>query len=384
MTRQPVKNSQALQSQPMAFILSFPPAGWWVLAALLGVCFRAVGQPAVKTLPIALRAALLPFTPREYYIADLVDEREDRTAVAYLLPTNSQPAYAVDLQGGALIAIREFIQQSLSRNTALRPIIIRLKECRITESPAATGGVDGRVALGMAFDFQREGELVHLVDYQGGARYNRPTGQLTAVEPALRQSLATALRYLNTWMDRQASSNEKLARQIKVFFTDHTLNVEDDTVFYAPNRLLTWEDFRDKPHPGKYAASVFPSFAYEGHRRVVEGVVQLHLKLKVFVLKDYSWVSEGTRNTHSLNHEQRHFDIVKLVGERFKQKIQPDSLMLGHYDSMIQYQYIESFREMNHLQQQYDEETRHGLDQAAQERWNRRIDEELHTFGVKE
>jgi hypothetical protein len=39
---------------------------------------------------------------------------------------------------------------------------------------------------------------------------------------------------------------------------------------------------------------------------------------------------------------------------------------------------------MNRLQEQYDGETRHGLDREAQERWNRRIDEELRAFGVRE
>jgi hypothetical protein len=39
---------------------------------------------------------------------------------------------------------------------------------------------------------------------------------------------------------------------------------------------------------------------------------------------------------------------------------------------------------MNRLQEQYDNETQHGLDHSVQEKWNQRIDEELRAFLVKE
>jgi hypothetical protein len=38
---------------------------------------------------------------------------------------------------------------------------------------------------------------------------------------------------------------------------------------------------------------------------------------------------------------------------------------------------------MNRVQEQYDAETRHGQDEAAQQRWNQRIDAELREFKVK-
>ncbi|MDX5422190.1 MAG: hypothetical protein LPK14_08050, partial [Hymenobacteraceae bacterium] len=142
--------------------------------------------------------------------------------------------------------------------------------------------------------------------------------------------------------------------------------------------------FRASPtRQSKFAASVFPSFAYEGQSEVVDGYIHLNLTLKVYVLQHSSWVKEGSKDAYGLNHEQRHFDIVKLVAERFKQKVQPDSLTLSDYNSIIQYQFIESYREMNRLQEQYDGETRHGLDKLAQERWNQRIDAELRALGAK-
>jgi hypothetical protein len=351
--------------------------------------FPGKGQANTSPQTIKLQAEPMPFTPKEYYIAHIIDERKDRKAVAYLLTRSTSGGIVsgtqpVDLEGGGLAAIRQYMKQSLKHNTQLRPVTIRLKECLVTESPDGKGRIAGKVDLFMAFEWQREGETVPLIEYKGGAQYNRSVNQLAAVERVLRQSLVSSVRYFDTWINREADGNEKLAKALKVTFTDVVENTENDTVFYSPSRPLIWDDFRDKPRVGRFAASVFPSFAYEGGSKVNKGVIHINLIMKVYVLKNSSWVRDNARDAYGLNHEQRHFDIVKLVAERFKQKIHPDSLTLEDYNSIIQYQYLESYREMNRLQEQYDGETGHGLNQATQQRWNQYIDAELRLFLAKE
>lgn len=364
----------------------------WAFAALLLATLWSAGRPVADTLtPIVLQAEPLGFTPKEFYIASVVDERQDRNAVAYLFPLPAAPAapldkaQPVDLQGGGLAAIRQFVQQGLPQNKKLRPVVVRLKECRVTETAGAKAGrVDGHVVVAMAFEYERDGQTIPLVEYKGGARYDRPASQHGVVEPALRRSLSDALLYLNTWMDREANSNEKLAKALKISFRDHTQNVEDDSVFYTPDRPLNWSDFQgSSSKPSSFAASVFPSFSYEGQPVVKDGVIHLDLVIKVYVLKSSSWVKAPARNAYGLNHEQRHFDIVKLVAERFKKKLTPERLTLEDFNSIMQYEYIESFREMNRLQEQYDKETRHGMDEGAQASWNQRINEELRSIKAK-
>lgn len=361
----------------------------WAVVALMVACLWAAGQPKGNIAPLVLRAEPMPFTPKEFYISQIVDERENKEAVAYLLPlptTASLPVSAlpVDLQGGGLTAIRQYVNKSLKHNAKLRPVIVRLKEVQVKESAGAKGRVNGTVAVHMAFDLQREGEQVPLIEFRGGAKYIRPASQHDVVEPTLRQSLVAGLQYFNTWIDQEANRNELFAKAIKVSFQDYATPQAGDTVFYGSRRLLNWNDFTGAPKASsKYAAAVFPGFSYEGQSEVVDGVINLNLVMKVFVVKSASWVKGAARDAYSLNHEQRHFDIVKLVAERFKQKIKPENLTLADYNSMVQYQYIESFREMNRLQDQYDTETRHGIDEAAQQRWNQRIEEEFKALGLK-
>ncbi|AHM63366.1 hypothetical protein D770_25605 [Flammeovirgaceae bacterium 311] len=359
-----------------------------LLASSVMLLFLAAAPVNTSTNPIALQPESLSITPKEFYITEVLDERENQKAVAWLLPlTNTlnpaAKAQPVDLQGGGGHAIRQFIHQSLPVNRQLRPIVVRIHDYKVTEKPGTDGRVEGRVQLSMSFDLLRDGEYVYLTDYEGAVRYNRAPSQHTVVEPALRRALASGIKFLNEWMDTEASKNEKLALGVKVFFNDYVQHNRADTVFYDPKRPLRWEDFTGRPVGSKYAAQVFPSFGYGGPTEVIEGYIHLNLNMKVYVLKENSWVRAGSNNDYALNHEQRHFDIVKLVVERFQKRIAAKKLPVVDYGGIIAYEYIESFREMNRLQNQYDTETQHGINHLAQERWNARIEKELQEIGVK-
>ncbi len=342
--------------------------------------------------PIRLVLQPAPFTPKEFYFATITDERPERGAVARLVLAPGQRPQAVDLEGGAAPALATFINRTFRPNKSLRPVAIRILQLKITET-AVGNRVTGQLALTLAFDLlgkdDSDGSEVstRLTTYQGNASYTRPLNQTNVIEPTLRESIVTGLKGLNDYMGRESGKNEKLAKTLRVVFTedrDIRNPTGSDTVLYNPTRALTWADFRATPRPtSRYAAEVFTSFAYEGKSTVKNGVIILNLTAKAYMLKDQSWSRAESKNGYALNHEQRHFDITKIIVERFKRKIHPDSLTLADYNSIIQYQFIESFREMHRLQEQYDNETNHSINQAAQKRWNLRIDTELQSLGVK-
>lgn len=338
--------------------------------------------------PIRLQRQVFPFTPREFYIAAVTDQRTERGPVARLAITPDQPSQPTDLDGGLTGSIQTFLGQNLKQNRKLRPMAMRITQLRLTET-ASGNRVTGQFVFAAAFDLLSKNDdgseaSTRLTTYRGSANYVRPLSQTAVIESTIRQAIVASLRSLDNYMNREADQNEKLARSLVVTFTDDDRATDDDTVHYNPSRPLTWADFRADPRRGShYAAEVFTSFAYEGKSTVRRGVINLNLTLKCYMLKNSSWGRADAKNLYALNHEQRHFDIAKIITERFKQKIQPDSLTLEDYNSIIQYQFIESFREMNRMQQQYDAETSHSTNQPAQERWNQQIDAELRKFGIK-
>ncbi len=335
-----------------------------------------------------LQPQALTIIPKEFFIAKVVDERTDKSAVAWLYPiSNSKQKLvlqAVDFKGGAQLAIQDFIFESLPRDKKLRPIVVRIKECKVTETAVAPGRVEGKVAVALAFDLMNDVGNIHLTDYRLDTKYARPDNQpVNIVEPALRESFVSGLKFFNTWMNSQANDNPKLAKAVKVSIQDYHEKPEGDTIYYAANRPLNWNDFQEKAPNSKYAATVFPSLGFDEKREIVNGVIKIQLSMKIYVPKSACWVKDQDRTDYTLNHEQRHFDIVAIVGKRFEQKVKAMKLPVTNCDGPINVQYYESFREMNHLQDQYDAETHHGINTAEQERWNKRIDDDLVALGVK-
>ncbi|GAB3987142.1 hypothetical protein GCM10028807_06270 [Spirosoma daeguense] len=355
--------------------------------AYLSVLFLGLLSAVSSTDPIRLRSETLPFIPKEFYIATVTDQRSERGPIARMALTLNQSVQPVDLERGVAISFQQFITHSLHQTKSLRPVAMRIKECRVSEN-AVGNRVTGKFSLHVTFDLLGKDDggaetTTFLMEYRGGTNYTRPLNQPSVIESSIRQTLGASLRSFNDYMNRESGRNEKLAKRLQVIFTDDSRITDDDTVNYNPNRKLTWADFKAAPRRGShYAAEVFTSFAYEGKSSVKNGIIVLNLTAKAYMLKNSSWGRADAKNAYALNHEQRHFDITKIITERFKKKLSPDSLTLEDYNSIAQYQFIESYRELNRMQTQYDDETNHSINQAAQERWNQKIDAELRSLGV--
>lgn len=350
-----------------------------IIAVLFFSAFQSIAK---QNGIIILKDEPVKVMPKEFYIAGVIDERDERAVVAWLMPApgnqNQTKTYPVDLEGGGLYAIRQFINHNLPCNKALRPIVISLKKFKATESALSGGLAQGQVDIVLSFSlWQDSSEMLHLLDYKGNATYTRSPGPPQDIEPTLRHVLENGLIYLNTWMDKQAATNIKLAKAVKVTFTDYRENAEGDTIYYSLKRPLKWDDFQSKIPVSRFDAVVYPTIGYEEHASVVNGIINIGLAIKVCLPKSAAWVRGGMQNDYTLNHEQRHFDIAKIVAEHFKQKINAGNLTVSNYEGIINFEYLETYREMDKLQKQYDDETRHGADKQAQQQWDQRIDREL-------
>jgi len=367
----------------LTFKTSYARPRWniiFTLCFLILVLGSSTGYSFQHPVQIILRNEKLPFTPKEFYFAEVLDERRDKSKVGLLLLPETAGLQTVDLRGGGSAAISSFIYHSVPQNKRYRPIQIKIHETAITEKRGSTGIVEGNIQLHFSFHFLGEEAPLHLVDYRGGVSYKRSARQSELVESALRRSLGAALRYFHDWIEVEAVDNVKLARGINLTFFDVNNNPDADTVFYSPERHLVFEDFRARPTPGsRYAASIFTSFSLEVASEIIDGILEVNIISKAYMLKDQSWARGESKNEWTLNHEQRHFDITLIVMERLKHTLLHLEIYPDEYDSVINYYYLEAFREMNQLQDRYDRETRHGMDKGAQERWNKKLDHALKT-----
>lgn len=329
--------------------------------------------------PIKLTPEKIAISPAEFYIKNVTDQRPDHSPVAniFFAKSGTEPVRKViDLEGGAQEAVRNFMFHALTRNTALRAVNVSIRECTITETLSGENLVSGEVKMVLQFDLEKDWGADSLTKYSASVRYTRNVNNIGVVEPALRKLLINSLRYINTWMNDEAPRNVQLARGVKISFSDY-LDHDTDTVYYHSSRPLIWDDFRAKVSENRYSAAVFPSYGYDLRRDLKNGFIHVELAMKVYVAKSASWVSPGRQNSYSLNHEQRHFDLVKLIAERFKKKLFAENLNPDNYMGIINFEYLEFYREMNRIQIKYDLETSHGANAHMQMVWNRSIDNDL-------
>ncbi|GHB82109.1 hypothetical protein GCM10007390_41480 [Persicitalea jodogahamensis] len=258
------------------------------------------------------------------------------------------------------------------------PLEIQLDEVSVSERKVAPNKIAGEMKVKITFRWTRNKVPLFLTGYSSGSTYTRPESTYDH-EALLRRLLDGAIRQFDQWYGLNDKKNPQLARGLKLVLKDEPPSDQADTVFYHPDKKLTWLDFQGKSNrPGsKYAAAVFSSMSYEGNSRMADNYLQATISLKVFMVRSMSWGREEARNTYTLAHEQTHFDITRIIAERFKERLKKVDLTIEDYDSQIQYEFLEAFREMNTEQEKYDAETRHGLNTTTQAAWSRKVQEEI-------
>ncbi|RFZ82133.1 hypothetical protein DYU05_16055 [Mucilaginibacter terrenus] len=329
----------------------------------------------------------IALSSKEFYIASVIDERSNPGIIGKLVQAGGMPAKAPEvvsasIKGGSA-ALKNYLIRGLPSNKNLRAVTLRIKAIDLAEKPVANGMAQGSIRVALDFGLIYDDEFTRLDSYEAESTYQRKAGGAQQAEPLLRTALDNSLIYINKWIDSQANNNIALAKAVKISFSNYTENTEGDTIYYNIDRPLKWADFKDRPRNNKYGAEVFASLGYNEDVKLVKGIFQIKIDLKIYAAKSACWAKPEAMDDYGLNHEQRHFDIVKIVAEHFRQNLLNIKYDPRNYDGPINVAYLDALREIDSLQKQYDGETAHSRNTWQQEQWNNRIDKELQQLGIK-
>jgi hypothetical protein len=284
------------------------------------------------------------------------------------------------------IILQNSIKNYLDKNFRNDPngvkIIYNIQDLSIKEKRISENKFSGEIHLLVHFERIGKTDTLQITSAEAGHTYTRTLGMTSEenFEPLIRKSINSTLKYLNGWFGINDKSDEKLAKGVKITFLPDTLQNDADTIYHH-TRKLDWDDFKGrKPlfSPANYGAAVFANIGYTAIFTVKDGLITAQIQQKTYVVCGMSWVSELARNDYALAHEQLHFDIAKVINNRFKKRIfELEAESIDDLNSMIQYEYLEFFREMNRMQKDYDNQTQHSLNTAKQAEWAERIQKEL-------
>jgi hypothetical protein len=331
------------------------------------------GRVYSQNLTFSLKAKQEPIENAIFEIIEVQDGRKVGESIGKIY-TQGTVMSTAQIGDGIAQTLKNYFKTSVkSQNDTKQAILVNVEQFEIIETKSTNTVAGGELKLKFGFYVKGSFDPIHLMDYEGGMNYRRSINRLDLAERVIQQALDNSLDYFNQWINSQALNNRALAGSVRLIIENKAFESDQDTVFYDFKRPLKWSDFTDRPKSGSsYNAMIFTSLAMEGRPFVEDGSIIMPLIIKVYMLPGQSWVRD--KNDYSLNHEQRHFDVVRVVADRLTNNLQNLDVNPENYEALVNDAYFDAYREMNKLQELYDGQTSHGRKRDIQERWNRMLD----------
>lgn len=164
------------------------------------------------------------------------------------------------------------------------------------------------------------------------------------------------------------------------FFSNAKSQQLQEKIPWEEGVSLNWNDFKAKsPENSKFKANTNTGITYSWGLRIEKGNETLTYEVHSFFYPKLSWVEQGSKNNHLLQHEQTHFDITELHVRKLRKGLY--EIELNQLNQNVRkilndlYETIENERSL--MQEEYDRQTNHSLNREAEVKWQKLVREEL-------
>ena len=156
-------------------------------------------------------------------------------------------------------------------------------------------------------------------------------------------------------------------------FTAFSSFQPEQKILWSESRQLTWNDFQGKVNESSsYKANTETEVAVQIKAKGEEA----NVTLECFFIKGASWTKTHD-NAYLLEHEQTHFNITEIGVRKFRKMLSGKSFAVKNFQQELKKMHSEVGRDSKAMQAEYDKETEHSVNEAAQKKWNKRVENEL-------
>lgn len=311
----------------------------------------------------------------KYYFSDIQDERKNKHNVGFYIDSASQKE-TLSISQSLKQSMKNALKIRSSNDTSKSKILIRIKAFDFTEKINENNQVSGKFNIKLDFEKLNSTDTTHLYSYHNSVSFNRSFTKDGSknYEAIIQSQLQNAVKYFGQWFQKNQSLHEAFIRKTEITILPDLKTDDADTLMYGV-REVTWDDFHGKPKfTGNFAGAIFPNIGYTAEYKIESNILKTKIQANAYMVKGMSWIRTDNKTENALSHEKLHFDIAKIIIERFKSKLTDlQANTVADLQSMIQLHYLDSYREMNKLQEQYDAETQHGLNAPKQAEWEQKI-----------
>lgn len=144
-------------------------------------------------------------------------------------------------------------------------------------------------------------------------------------------------------------------------------------ILYKHGLKLKLTDFKGSPEQGSDAvAMTYSGISLNYTSRTEKGQTQVSITVATLFDQSKSWCMLSARNERTLAHEQHHLDITAINACLLR-----TTLLQYHFTHNYVNEIADIYKEYREkaekMQDDYDDATHNGINQAVQEEWNARV-----------
>ena len=330
---------------------------------------------------IKLQEPTFKITPLHYHLQTVIDRRKNTGNNGKILSVSGK-ILDVKFTQSTENSVLKYCEKVLVKDSTLIPIQIAIDKLQFKDiGSAAKHTLTLEIKLSIIRTI--EGKEFELYGTNGSPSFISQGVTPGLAEKLVQQSIDALLKGFDEYANSNSAQQTFCDRTETIFVYDNSYTdyENSDTIRWKSDYKLNWSDFQGSPDPGSsFSAQSNCMFSYKSSIEYKAGVMRISLFLFPCFTKKASWVIAKNQQEGLLNHEQLHFDICELYIRKLRKKISETELTILDPGSQIRTAFEQAWTDYQSAQSQYDEETRHGLIEKDQKRWEKNIVDELRTY----
>jgi hypothetical protein len=311
---------------------------------------------------------------QHYHVVTVTDDRADTSTIGELKTgIFGKKNTAVNFEQGTATAVSGFIHKSFGQDTSSTAVELHITELQIQE---LAGGLRTKIEAVTTVAFSVKGTKI--TEYRGRGEVQTMGDVFRHIEDLVRQNLRNSLLEFDNWWGKNKGIYSSDA-PVTLTVTIEPAPKDTNLLGYSPARPLTPHDFRATPDElSRAAAGTADAIAVRYSTDLDNGLIRVHAFITPYFDKMKSWyLKKYHNNAQVLIHEQGHFDIAAIKACELADTMRQQKLTKSNYLETLELIVAQKQQEMSTLQKQYDTETRHGMNHAMQDKWNKLVKELL-------
>jgi hypothetical protein len=315
------------------------------------------------------------YAPTNFYISAVVDETGTHDSIGYSFQPKSGKPQQLSLKGGVKEYFTRYANDVIKRDSSLYPAILVVKELSITDERFKNLGDETTMKFKLQVYSVYKNDTVEITHYSGQRLFRTGLGDKKDYDSMLPRTV-TLWPHVDNIFKEATETMATFCKGVKVRVHTRSQGASPDSLFYNPQRPLSWDDYRGEAEaPDRMLSYIFIN--YDADAVYDKGYLVVDVDVSTVFLPKDSWVHGRMEKPETLAHDNYKFRLAYLHMLLLKKEIEGLNLTFDNYKTEIPAAYKKRNKQAQAEVMAYDKETGYGTRKKEQVRWQQTIDDAI-------